>query len=333
MSFRPSHFLGKPLNQLLDALALQSAVGSMSESEGQIELYCASALEKQLVCLPETILCTTLPETTPPDDHLEVDLPGVVLEKYLGQGGQGWVYAGRIVQTGRIVAVKVLRADTESDRSRALREALLGSRVRHRNVLRVLRAEPAGPYWTIIMELVQGRDLDSTPLDQEQFSSCFHQLADALLTLAQQQLVHCDVKPSNILVRFLDGSPVLVDFGVAWDLADAKAQYSLFGTPYYLPPEAFELPGRPEPSWDAYALGITAAVAKTGRSFPWRTLASLESAKLSGEFDWHVRGELQNLHWDAAEPWIGQLLDSDPARRLEALEDLAVGNARVVGRT
>ena len=52
---------------------------------------------------------STRPEDTRlPDDHPEIEVPGVVLEEYLGGGGQGWVYAGRVKSTNKVVAVKVV---------------------------------------------------------------------------------------------------------------------------------------------------------------------------------------------------------------------------------
>jgi serine/threonine protein kinase len=263
---------------------------------------------------------TTLPEAVLPEDHPPVDVPGVLLESYLGGGGQGWVYAGRVLATGRIVAVKVLRADRENGEHRAEREAL-GTRVRHRNVLRVFRAEPAGRYWLVIMELVQGPDLQAAPPGRVEVSVCFRQLAAGLRALARRHIVHCDVKPSNILLRAHDRSPVLVDFGLAWDLNSARVDYGLFGTPYYLPPEAFRTPGRPDPSWDAYSLGVTAAVVLLGKTYPATTLAELLSAKVSGAFDEHLRGNLDNVGNAALRGWVTRLTDRDPARRLDALSD------------
>jgi serine/threonine-protein kinase len=218
------------------------------------------------------------------------------------------------------VAVKVLRADSEGGESRAAREALLGSRIWHRNVLRVFRAEPAGRYWLVVMELIQGHDLESVGHGHSEFRACLLQIVGALRELARQRIVHCDVKPANVLLRSHDRSPVLVDFGVAWDLDSPRTQRSLFGTPYFLPPEAFDLPGRPDPSWDAYALGVTAAVVLLGRTFPWNTLPELESAKHSGTFAAHLREKLKTIGDGGLLEWITTLLNHEPARRLDAIE-------------
>ena len=100
---------------------------------------------------PATILAATVNDADLPANHPDVDVPGVALETYLGGGGQGWVYAARVLQTGSVVAVKVLRADYVAGMGRAAREALLCARVKHRNVLRVFKACPAGAFWVVVI--------------------------------------------------------------------------------------------------------------------------------------------------------------------------------------
>jgi serine/threonine protein kinase len=321
MSLRPSHFLGRLLPRLKNALAELDSFPSPAEEEGRVELYWPKTAAEHILVNPETVLATTIPEAVLPEDHPPVEVPGVLLERYLGGGGQGWVFAGRVIDTGHVVAVKVLRADPEGGENRAAREALLGSRVRHRNVLRVFRAEPVGRYWLLVMELIQGRDLESVALGRNEFRACLLQIVEALRELARQRIVHCDVKPANILLRSHDRTPVLVDFGVAWDLDSPRTHRSLFGTPYFLPPEAFALPGRPDPSWDAYGLGVTAAVVLLGRTFPWKTLPELESAKHSGAFEANLREQLETVRDAGLRDWITILLDHEPARRMGAMED------------
>src|SRR5947209_11727883 len=130
---------------------------------------------------------STVPEDTRlPDDHPDIEVPGVVLEAFLGGGGQGWVYAGRVKRTNKVVAVKVLgRGPGDDPLGWGAREAVLCARVRHRNVLRVLRAEPAGAFWVVLMELVQGDELARGSLPPGEARGCFGRLADALLALAR----------------------------------------------------------------------------------------------------------------------------------------------------
>jgi serine/threonine protein kinase len=266
---------------------------------------------------------STIPEDTRlPDDHPEIEVPGVVLESFLGGGGQGWVYAGRVKATNKVVAVKVVgRGAGDDPLGWGAREAILCARVRHRNVLRVLRAEPAGAFWVVLMELVQGDELARGSLTAGEARTCFGQLADALLALARQRLVHRDVKPANILLRRPDHSPVLIDFGLAIDLNElTDLGADLSGTPFYMAPEAWR-DAPPDPAWDAYALGVTAAVALVGPPNVRTDLPSLRQAKLSGAFERKVAGGLGAVADADLTKWVARLLAHDPAERHSALED------------
>jgi serine/threonine-protein kinase len=224
--------------------------------------------------------------------------------------------------TNKVVAVKVVgRAAGDDPLGWGAREAILCARVRHRNVLRVLRAEPAGAFWVVLMELVQGEELGRGSLAVGQARACFGQLADALLALARQRLVHRDVKPGNILMRRPDQSPVLIDFGLAIDLNElTDFGADLSGTPFYMAPEAWR-DAPPAPGWDAYALGVTAAVALVGPPNVRTDLPSLRQAKLSGTFERKVADGLAGVADPDLTKWVGRLLDHDPAERQGALED------------
>jgi serine/threonine protein kinase len=264
----------------------------------------------------------TMPDDTRlPEDHPEIEIPGVLLEAFLGGGGQGWVYAGRVQSTGKVVAIKVLGRGGDDPLGWGAREAVLCARVRHRNVLRVLRAEPVGAFWVVLMELVQGEELARGRLTADQARSCFGQLADALVALARQRLVHRDVKPANVLLRRPDRSPVLIDFGLAIDLAEMDDYAAdLAGTPFYMAPEAWR-DAPPDPAWDAYALGVTAAVALVGPPDVRTDLPSLRQAKLSGTFEQTIAAALAGVPDAELRQWVTRLLDHEPAARRAALDD------------
>jgi serine/threonine-protein kinase len=231
------------------------------------------------------------------------------------------VCAGRVRATGKIVAVKVLGRGGNDALDWGAREAVLCARVRHRNVLRVLRAEPAGAFWVVLMELVQGEELARGRLPADAARACFGQLADALAALARQRLVHRDVKPANVLLRKPDRSPVLIDFGLAIDLAELDDYAAdLSGTPFFMAPEAWR-DAPPDPAWDAYALGVTAAVTLAGPPDVRTDLPGLRIAKLSGVFEQKVAAALAGYPDAAVRQWVAQLLDRDPAARTAALEE------------
>lgn len=321
MALEPLAYLNRPLPDLFHALA-RAGSGDLPPG-GEVQLFGpvlravgragAAALDSGR---PPT---TVTEDTRLPLDHPPVEVPGVVLESFLGGGGQGLVYAGRVQSTGKLVAVKVLARKSGDPFTWGAREAILAARVRHPNLLRVLRAQPVGKFWVVLMELVQGEELAPGRLPAERARSCFGQLADALRELAAQRLVHRDVKPANILLRQQDGSPVLVDFGLAVDLTEpGRIDPEFSGTPFYVAPEAWrDLP--PDPSWDAYSLGVTAAVVLTGPPPSGSDMPSLRLAKLTGAFDRTIGQALDGIADEGLRAWVAGLIDADPARRKAAL--------------
>jgi serine/threonine-protein kinase len=185
----------------------------------------------------------------------------------------------------------------------------------------VLRAEPVGAFWVVLMELVQGEELARGRLPADAARACFGQLADALMTLARQRLVHRDVKPANVLLRRPDRSPVLIDFGLAIDLAELSDYAAdLSGTPFFMAPEAYR-DAPPDPAWDAYALGVTAAVALVGPPDLRTDLGSLRAAKLTGAFERKVAESLAGVADAELRRWVTRLIDREPAERRAALQD------------
>jgi serine/threonine protein kinase len=312
----PNQFANAPLADLVHALASANP-GDVPLPEGDVLPHSAALEHVGMTAAPTGQFHTTRPEDTRlPMDHPEIDVPGVALESYLGGGGQGWVYAGRVRATNKVVAVKVVARGNEN-LDWGAREAILCARVRHPNVLRVLRTQPAGAFWVVLMELVLGDELGRERLEASQARICFAQLADALAALTRQRLVHRDIKPANILLRRPDRSPVLIDFGLAVEFDETlSAAADLSGTPFFMPPEAWR-DEPPTPAWDAYALGATAAVALAGRPEMPTDLPSLRQAKLSGVFDRRLTRPIAD---DGLRSWVENMTSADPAVRMAAVE-------------
>lgn len=324
MLLDPKEYLGQALPAMLADLN-RKGPRATEVLQGAVELHSATAVSSLLdsMSVRPGAMMSTLADSALPQDHPEIDLPGVDLETYLGGGSQGLVYAGKVRATGKIVAVKVLRAEYVASQRWAAREARICGRFRHPNILRVFQAEPAGAYWVVLMELVQGQDLGTLHLPPAVARHCFAQLADALCSLARRGIVHRDIKPGNILIRQQDNSPVVVDFGLAVDLAAPDAEASrVSGTPLYMAPEAFAS-GIPEPSWDAYSLGVCAAFVLVGEGERCGSLSTLLEAKRSGEFDRTIQHSLEKIDDADLRQWVLALLDRDPVRRLNALETAA----------
>lgn len=197
------------------------------------------------------------------------------LGSLLGSGGSSHVYRARDRRLERDVAAKVLHVGHNGDRQareRFLREALLGGRISHPNAVRVLDAgdDDSGLY--IIMELVAGEDLAARiaragPLPERDAVDIVAQVLDVLAAAHRADVVHRDVKPSNILLAD-DGRARLVDFGIAKPLQDLTAGLTgtgeIIGTAKYLSPE--QARGEPAgPATDLYATGAVLFEALSGR--------------------------------------------------------------------
>src|SRR5438128_2561665 len=213
MPLEPQRYLHLPLPELIRDLAVADPGDLPLARLQSVELHGPGLRaddRTESLAYGGNDISTVANDARLPDDHPDVEIPGVVLEQFLGGGAQGWVYAGRVRATNKVVAVKVLARGYDDALAWGAREALLCARVRHRNVLRVLRAQPVGAFWVVLMELVQGEELRRGTLSGAEARACFGALADALVALARSRLVHRDVKPANILLRRPDRSPVLI---------------------------------------------------------------------------------------------------------------------------
>lgn len=170
------------------------------------------------------------------------------IEEIIGQGGMGSVYQGTDTQTGKLVAIKLLRSDVVSDNPEILerfeREGEILRRLNHPNIVDVLGSVSENEQHYIIMEYVSGGSLadiihqqDKLPLDR--VLQIALDVCDALTRAHRLQVIHRDIKPANILLAE-DGTPRLTDFGIARvsDRSRITATGSIIGTYAYLSPEA-----------------------------------------------------------------------------------------------
>ena len=194
-----------------------------------------------------------------------------VLGDVLGTGGMGVVHLAMQRSLDRTVAVKVPRAELAEDelvRDLFRREAVTGSRLDHRNLVRILDfGEDAGvPY--VVMDHIAGPRLGQLiraggPLPLGPAVDLVRQVVAGLEDAHGSSIVHADVKSDNVLVQTLrDGSvvPRLIDFGIARAIDEpdrdlpARAVF-VTGTPEYVAPEVAR-GHRLTPAADVYAIGV-----------------------------------------------------------------------------
>jgi ELWxxDGT repeat protein len=190
----------------------------------------------------------------------------------------GAVYEAWDLRLERRVALKVLHPHLTAEqvhKDRLLREARLAARVEHPGVVRVYGIHEHEGGLALEMQFVVGtplhRLLQTRSLSPVQAADLLRQVLEALVACHAQGVIHCDLKPGNLLIT-PEGKVLLTDFGISRALySDGEAPAHaltvsgpLWGTPQYCPPEAWD--GElPTPSWDLYALGILAheALAKS----------------------------------------------------------------------
>ena len=205
------------------------------------------------------------------------------IERVVGRGAMGTVYAAHDPMLAREVAVKVLRADlpaTEERRLRMLREAQSLARIRHPNVVSVHDAGESGDIVYLAMELVEGESLDRwLERARPTWTEIVDRFVDAGRGLAaahDADVVHRDFKPANVLVA-TSGRVAVTDFGLASALQQhptqdepstgedppAKLTRGGLGTPAYMAPEQFEGDGVTAQT-DQFAFCIALVEALTG---------------------------------------------------------------------
>jgi tRNA A-37 threonylcarbamoyl transferase component Bud32/tetratricopeptide (TPR) repeat protein len=194
------------------------------------------------------------------------------LATLLGNGGMGAVYLAERVdgEVDQKVAIKFLRAgvDTPYFRERFLRERQILASLSHPGITRLLDAGHSGGQPYLVMEFVDGTRIDEfvIGLDTRRILELMIDVASAVSYAHRNLVVHCDIKPSNILIDRA-GRPKLLDFGIARMLDSSEETQTIerIMTPEYASPEQL-LGERGATAADIYSLGAVLYRLLTGRS-------------------------------------------------------------------
>jgi len=167
-------------------------------------------------------------------------LPGFRIERKLGHGGLGVVYAAHDEKLDRRVAIKVLRRRADEQvRRRILDEARHTAALGDPAVVTVFSVLDEADPPAIVMEFVEGYPLDrfAAQLTFEQKARLLREVARGLSVAHGRKLIHRDLKPDNVIVG-PDLRPHILDFGLALTLEEAARLGGGFeGTPLYASPE------------------------------------------------------------------------------------------------
>ena len=211
-----------------------------------------------------------------PHDLPGRNLAGFRLEGLIGRGGFSAVYRAVHRTLHTPLAVKVLLVhDSPMVRQRFWHEARVGLKLRHPNILNVGMAgeDPIDgvnhPVPWISSDLVEGTSaaqlLRSGPVAVRTAVLIVSQVLAALRHSHAAGVIHCDVKPANIMIR-RDGTVVLLDFGLSVSHVDGEpAPMRPAGTAGFMAPEIWKSPAQVDCRADLYAAGITLRTLLAGR--------------------------------------------------------------------
>lgn len=233
----------------------------------------------------------------------QFDSPAYQLLNKIGEGGFGRVYRAKQTNTGQIVAIKFLSLSSEFDETKKARyserferETLLGSRLQHPNIVRLLDKGSCGNLLYAVFEYVDGKSLKETLVESGSLApiataEVMSQVLDALAHAHQQGVIHRDIKPANIMLS-KSGTKThakVLDFGIGTLVNEARLQdyksitltQETLGTPSYSAPE--QLRGEPPTlKTDLYVWGLVFIECLTGQpAMSGTSIASVFHKQLS----------------------------------------------------
>ncbi|MEH7222513.1 Stk1 family PASTA domain-containing Ser/Thr kinase [Bacillus sp. JJ1566] len=247
----------------------------------------------------------------------------------IGGGGMANVYLARDIILERDVAIKVLRLDFSNDEEfikRFRREAHAATSLAHPNVVSIYDVGEEEDIYYIVMEYVPGQTLKqyiqrNAPLHPKEAINIMLQLTSAITHAHQNQIVHRDIKPQNILIDH-DGTVKVTDFGIAVALSSTTITQtnSVLGSVHYLSPEQAR-GGMSTRKSDIYSLGIVMFELLTGRvPFEGESAVSIALKHLQSDTPSPKR-------WNATIPQsveniILKATAKDPFHRFDSVEEM-----------
>nr|MBC8503342.1 serine/threonine protein kinase [Chloroflexota bacterium] len=225
---------------------------------------------------------------------------------FLGRGGMAEVYKVWDSKRMTFLAMKVLHEDLALDRvfmRRFQREAQTLAKLQHPNIVRFYGLEQDGRLAFMLLDFIEGETLKHKifdaggPMPLGEIRDVLRSLCGALQFAHSEGLVHCDIKPGNIMID-QHGKVLLSDFGIARMADAATATMVGMGTPAYMAPE--QARGLdPTPYSDIYALGIVLFEMLTGGERPFTG----EQAQTTGSISEKVRWEQMHIESPSPSRW------------------------------
>jgi len=209
-------------------------------------------------------------------ENINKKIGNYTITRKIGEGGMASVYEGIHVKLGTKVAIKILSpilARNPQLRKRFENEANFMASLSHPHITRVLDVEEKDDTLAIIMDLLDGEDLDARvkrtgPLSTDEVKIIFTQVMHAFDYAHSKGIVHRDIKPANIFIDKANQVKIL-DFGIAklFGTGNEMTQTGTqMGTPVYMSPEQVRGEKSIDHRSDIYALGVTLYFLLTGNT-------------------------------------------------------------------
>ena len=256
------------------------------------------------------------------------EIPGFRIIKEIGQGAVARVYLAWQRTPRQRVALKVIIPEQLHNRkviSRFLKEANIAAQLVHPNIVRIFHVGVYPPFHYMAMEylaggnLIERRQRKGRRVKPELALAIVRQVGMALAYAHERGVIHRDIKPENILFR-RDGTPVIVDFGIA-RIMDRRSSITTtgmsIGTPPYMSPEQCRgeaVDGRS----DVYSLGVVLFEMLTGQK-PY------DAENLVGVMVKHIQDAVPRLPPGGLERYQGlidRMMAKTKAERLETGQEL-----------
>lgn len=248
------------------------------------------------------------------------------------KGGTAVVYWGVDLRSGYPVAIKQLYASKSKSldlKAEANRYLYLS----HPNLTKLVDFVVSGDQCFLIMEFVEGIGLDeyqatrSGPMPDEVAIPIFLQILDTIGYLHENNTLHLDIKPNNIMLKS-DGKIKVLDMGISAKIRGEGAGTKVCGTPSFMPPEQFEQRKLGKYT-DIFALGVTLYSMLTAR---------MPFAGKSYEEIWHNvkmgRYTPPKAYYPYInpmfEPIIHKALQSEPEARYQSCEEMAADIRKII---
>jgi tetratricopeptide (TPR) repeat protein len=252
----------------------------------------------------------------------------------LGAGGMGEVFLARDQTLGRMVAVKRVQAGDARAAKHILHEARVVASLDHPNIATVYDVVEHQGQAHIVMEYVDGMTLSARmaagPLTEEQTVQYGRQIAGALAYAHSRNVVHCDIKPGNVMLTAA-GVPKVLDFGIA--RRDSTTSHdattstnAIAGTPPYMAPEVL-LGAPPSQQSDVFGLGVMLYELVSGRRpYEGRGAAAVLHAMTMQPPALH--DHLKNVS-PALSAVVAQAIHTDRHQRLQSADQFKVELDRI----